>query len=302
MKKKLILSIVILVMMGCIIIERNKYPKGALLSSGNWNIEMPKLCHLKEIKSDKQGINEMDETVDIQASWQKNMKMWESHSFLLENEKSREPGYQIVTSVYSEEDRIYFEYPQIQGMEDWAKQERINTIIYEDLIKTQITNALESKGDSLQPDDKIVGDLEYAVTLQSERMLSIFYFGRTAFENAHMRFGAAHGITIDLETETILKLDDFMAIDETLVQKIKESSYVMCPPLFYNNDKETYQFVLEGIRNRDGELILSGLNEEYPLSSCGFYMAPDAVVISIDIDYYLGDYALIMFPNSEYEG
>ena len=303
--KKLILIVTILVMIGCIITERNNgYSKGILLSSRNWNIEIPKLYHLKEAESDKQGINEMDETADIEAleaSWQKNVKMWERHSSLLENEKSREPGYQIVTSVYSEEDRVYFEYPQIQGMEDWAKQERINAIIYEDLIKTQITNVLESKGDSLQPDDKIVGNLEYAVTLQTERILSVFYFGRTAFENAHMRFGAAHGITIDLETETVLKLDDFMEINESLVQKIKESPYVMCPPLVYNNDKETYQFVLEGIQNRDGELILSGLNGEYLVSSCGFYLVSDAIVISIDIDYYLGDYALIMFPNSEYE-
>ena len=111
----------------------------------------------------------------------------------------------------------------------------------------------------------------------------------------------SHGITIDLETETVLKLDDFMEINETLVQKIKKSPYVMCPPLVYNNDKRTYQFVLEGIRNRKDKMLLSGLNGENLISNYGFYMAPDAVVISIDIDYYLGDYVLIMFPNSEYE-
>lgn len=146
--KKLILIVTILVIIGCIIIEKNNsYAKGMLLSSRNWNIEIPKLRHLKRAESRKQEIS-IEKAADIEAleaSWQKNVKMWERHSSLLENEKRREPGYQIVTSVYSEEDRIYFEYPQIQGMEDWAKQERINAIIYEDLIKTQITNVLESK-------------------------------------------------------------------------------------------------------------------------------------------------------------
>ncbi|MEH2960517.1 hypothetical protein, partial [Candidatus Merdisoma sp. JLR.KK006] len=299
MKKKLTLLAAILGIIGCVILGRNKdHDKGVLLSSGNWNIEIPQLCHLKRAKSSKQEISKIEGIVNIEASWQKNVKMWERHGSLLENEKSRECGYKIVASVYTEEDRVYFEYPQIQGMEDWAKQERINTIIYEDLIKTQITNAL---GASLGPDDKMVGNLEYAVTLQTERILSVFYFGRTAFENAQMRFGAAHGITIDLETETVLKLDDFMEINETLVQKIKKSPYVMCPPLVYNNDKRTYQFVLEGIRNRKDKMLLSGLNGENLISNYGFYMAPDAVVISIDIDYYLGDYVLIMFPNSEYE-
>ena len=130
-------------MIGFIIIEKNNsYAKGMLLSSRNRNIEIPKLRHLKRAESRKQEISRIEKAADIEAleaSWQKNVKMWERHSSLLENEKSRECGYKIVTSVYTEEDRVSFEYPQIQGMEDWAKQERINTIIYEDLIKTHTT-------------------------------------------------------------------------------------------------------------------------------------------------------------------
>lgn len=107
--------------------------------------------------------------------------------------------------IYTEQrNEIEIYYPQLSGLEDTAKEKRINTLIEEDVKK--VIGEKNKEGD----DTLYCINLDFEIKFLNENMLSILYTGRRGYimpGRARM-IGKAIGTTIDIEEEKIITLKD----------------------------------------------------------------------------------------------
>lgn len=200
---------------------------------------------------------------------------------VISEEQKESSGYQIKSEIYQENDKLAFQYPQISGLDDKEKERAINELILADLIETRIRSVLEDDGSGyIQPWDRVIGNLEYEITLQTSDILSVFYEGYTALEASSRFYETSYSITIDLQNAVKLELSDFVEIDDAFVEKIKESNVVKNMELENKEaSEELYEHLLKALQELENERIINGLkNKEMDY---GFYLMSDALVISI---------------------
>ena len=96
-------------------------------------------------------------------------------------------------------------YPQLAGLEDGAKEERINDLIEEDVKK--LIGEKNKEGD----DTLYCLDLDYEVKFLNDRIISILYKGGHGYISAGHGYPAkAVATTIDLEEEKVISLKDIV--------------------------------------------------------------------------------------------
>lgn len=101
-------------------------------------------------------------------------------------------------------------YPQLAGLEDGAKEERINALIEEDVKK--LIGEKNKEGD----DTLYCLTLDYEVKFLNDRIISILYKGRRGYimpGRARMP-GIVMATTIDLEEEKVIALKDVADISK----------------------------------------------------------------------------------------
>ena len=160
-------------------------------------------------------------------------------------------GYYIENTVYSP-NGSYIEYPQLYGMDDQDVEYKLNNMIKDFITKKSgITKEMET---FLLPDgiiwtDTLTVNYNYEITLQTSEILSILFRGSSDFQSSpmdHYTNQEAYGLTIDIKTQTELKLADFASLNEELVEKIQDAPAVNS--FGENIDEEEKQAML-GINN-----------------------------------------------------
>lgn len=82
--------------------------------------------------------------------------------------------YSIIAETYSQ-DEINIKYPQIQGLNDDTKEKKINELIKNDFIETQIKPVDFSNGEILEL------ELDYEVKMHTPEFLSVLYTGDSRY-------------------------------------------------------------------------------------------------------------------------
>ena len=203
-------------------------------------------------------------------------------------------GYYIENTVYSP-NGSYIEYPQLYGMDDQDVEYKLNNMIKDFIMKKSgITKEMET---FLLPDgiiwtDTLTVNYNYEITLQTSEILSILFRGSSDFQSSpmdHYTNQEAYGLTIDIKTQTELKLADFASLNEELVEKIQDAPAVNS--FGENIDEEEKQAML-GINNIDDKKkILEGLKNEYAFYT--YCISEKTLIISIPVAHASGDYMLL---------
>lgn len=202
--------------------------------------------------------------------------------------------YQIENTIYSR-NGSYIEYPQINEMTDQNVQYKLNSMIKNYIMEK--SGIMEKMETFLLPDgtawtDILIVNYNYEITLQTSEILSILFRGSSDLQSSpmdHYINQEAFGITIDIKTQTILKLEDFIPLDDELVKKIKEAPAISS----YDKDidEEEKQAMLETYENDDKNRILEGLKNEYAFYT--YCVSEKSLLISVPVAHASGDYMLL---------
>ncbi len=204
-----------------------------------------------------------------------------------------EADYQIITETY-EQGEIKLRYPQITGYEDEKKQEEINTMIRDDLMKTQVDEVLESiENDYLEIIPHL--NLDYEITMQTAEILSILYTGNYQETNEFYSdpyWFIVDALTIDMRNGRRLEITDFVDVDEELVKRIKECRDYTNEIIRNEQDKEDLSIVIQEARS---DFIIEGLLDGH--GEYQFCVTPDALKVSIGTVHVGGDYIIFTLKN-----
>jgi hypothetical protein len=205
--------------------------------------------------------------------------------------ETKKQPYSITTATFSQ-DNIKIQYPQIKGLGDNSKEKTINDLIKNDVLNSQVEAPTKYYQDATNTKVKLTLDLKYQVTMNTNELLSVIYTGDVNIEGSAHPTKAIYAITIDLKNATKLKLSDFTIIDTNLAQKIKQSTAVTNEAVKNGMDKND---LITAIQNTDDQTLIKGLKEEWAYNT--FYVTPNSLVVSVDVDHASGDYALIELPG-----
>lgn len=202
------------------------------------------------------------------------------------------PGYTIETASFSQ-DEISIDYPQIKGLGDSAREQKINDYIKNDIWNSQVAKVIDGYND-IDMDIKLSVDMGYTVTLSTGKLLSIEYSGSAYIEGGAHPNNYFYGVTIDLESAERLKLSDFVTIDGALVEKLRSSAKAL---KLFDGTEENNAIIEEILGNLD-----TG-DDHFPIwllhndRESNFCLKPDALVVSVYISHAAGDYALVEIPG-----
>ena len=212
--------------------------------------------------------------------------------------KNTEADYEIITAIY-EQGKIKIEYPQITGLLDEQKQEKINELIRDDLLETQVYEVLEHLDLENEYCEEIYHlELKYEIKAQTAEILSILYTGDSLIETLYNEYYSTYysydvdALTLSIEEAKKLELADFVDVNEELVKRIKECTNYTNPTVKTQKDKEGLKIV---IQEADEEFIIRGLSKCY--GSYQFCVTPDELIISIETVHAGGDYILFTLQN-----
>lgn len=203
-------------------------------------------------------------------------------------------GYQLSKATLSRNDS-YIEYPQFCGMDDPDAEYSLNRMIEEFIIeKSGIMKEMET---FLFPDgttwtDVLTVDFNYEITLHTPEIISILFRGNEDFQSSpvdHYKNQDIYGITIDIERQTELGIEDFVSLDNELLEKIKKAPAISA--FNENLSEEDKRINLDMIISIDENRILEGLkNEEFCYAYC---LSEDALIIAVPVAHAGGDYMLL---------
>ncbi|MCL2885109.1 MAG: hypothetical protein FWF49_06465 [Oscillospiraceae bacterium] len=197
---------------------------------------------------------------------------------------STAPVSYTVSSVTKSEGTNSFTYPQLSGLADTAVQSAVNALMYNDAWNAAI-------GYYIDYYEEPIADIEYTVTFQlalcTDRLLSILYTGYTYDTTAPHPNGVWYGQTIDLQTGALLKLSDFVPVDQSLVDTVKNSTNFSCKVDISNDE------LMQTLRDNhwNDQAWLDDLNSDQ------FYLTPVALIIIFRIDHAVGDQAWFTLPG-----
>ncbi|SFR65222.1 PdaC/SigV domain-containing protein [Anaeromicropila populeti] len=234
------------------------------------------------------------ETQDNQAEIQETPQ---TATTTVEEQSTKSPenlSYQINTAKF-DQDGINIAYPQIEGWGDSAAEQEINELIKKEIWDSQVQEVLtDYEGEEI----KLTINLQYQVTCSTDEILSIMYTGDFYVEGGAHPNNVFHGITIDLKNKKKLYLSDFTAIDDEMIQLLKQSKTVKNPVLDeFADDKEAAEFkdiLLDEVKNINSDTVWMLIFR----SEDNFYVTENSLVISIDISHAIGDYMLVEVPGN----
>lgn|GEM_PF-3889706 len=177
------------------------------------------------------------------------------------------------------QDQIHIQYPQFFGLPDKKKQDELNEFIAQDALKHILHH--EDFGDIV--DDIGYSNREYKVTLSTPELISIFYVGEEYMKGGMHPYPMAQCLTIDVNTMRVLKLSDFVTVDEAFISRILASDDV-----FSTRDDFTKQQIIE-ILHRTVESIDAEPDFYVTPNSIGILMPPAGCYVWVEIKDEKGD-------------
>jgi hypothetical protein len=167
-------------------------------------------------------------------------------------------------------DKITFEYPQLDGSKDLVKEKNANL-----RISTFVMNCIFNRAEgNLQDIDCF--EMTYRLGICTPDLISIVFEGLSQTGQGAV-CEATYTLTFDVNSLRILKLSDFVVIDDIFVDKIFSSSSLICR----NNTLSANQ-MQELVHNLwTKESILEYLIKQNKQPE--FYVTPNSIVVCLSI-------------------
>lgn len=202
-----------------------------------------------------------------------------------------EATYTIEMKEY-EYKNIHVDYPQVKGLGDKRKEDKINRLIENHLIAGIIADNPDH-----EPPDESGMELECRVALQSQELFSYCYVG-VGFRDDGVHRGRPTELfcfmTIDMKEAEELWLSDLVDINETLIKRLKSSTDISNRLLEQDpNNQILRESLLYTIKRADIELEIDYLEE----GECGFIMEPETLTVEMPAMVCDGDYVLVRLPG-----
>lgn len=192
----------------------------------------------------------------------------------------------IEEKVYSNQEgynEIEIIYPQLHGMKDKDKENRINCLIENDIKKIL-------KQNSLFDEDNLFLHLSYEVKFLNENIVSIVYKGgEGAVHNVQTRSDAILlATTIDMENEVTIALNNFINDFDALSSLLLEDKFESITA--WDGIKGGYK-ISQYYRGSKRELLLEHLLTEEDLDISNQYIewytdGNNLIIVNLDSGYY----------------
>lgn len=195
--------------------------------------------------------------------------------------------YMIETAECQSGD-IYAEYPQILGLAEKTKENNINRLIAYHILGDKIGRPLV-----FQNVNGLHMELESRVTHRTSGFFSFYCTGKTYLEGDRPT-DVFYSMTFDMKEAKELILSDLVDIDETLVDRIKNSTDITNQKLEENPDNETLrESLLAAIQEKDTLQYMEFLAEWEDR----FVLEQNALIVTMEVSPDDGDYVLIRLPG-----
>lgn len=226
-------------------------------------------CTSKQVdtKTANNNISQTNNTSKVGSSTQNNSSQNNS-------ENQSVATYQLFEETYKYKDTI-IHYPQITGLDDIIKQNKINSIIKDDALY-QRTNV-----------DNLGVEIKYTIELNNTDILSIKYEGIEYFKGAAHPNDVFYTTNIDIATGSKLRLLDLVNIDHNLVNSYRKGTYIN----FLGVSASDLTNKINAERS-DTDLIKAfNLADENNTSEVSSYLTSDNLVISTQEPFAIGSHA-----------
>lgn len=208
-----------------------------------------------------------------------NIKDNTNNSTSQQNDTVQSEQYKFNMGVYMK-DKVRVSYPQLTGLADIAKQDKINNMLREKAISVHISNQADA-------DQSYEAESNYSIKCDRDNVISILYTSYANFENSAHPFNIAYAITIDVKNAKELKLTDFVSkVDDTFITKLKSGKYI--GEFAEEEQKNIYGVAFDGYESNQ-DIINVVLNQRGYEESC-FYVTPNTIGISLPVPHFAGDH------------
>lgn len=183
--------------------------------------------------------------------------------------------YEITRETYSSPN-IKINYPQIIGLSDKDKQERINKIIKKDALA--VVNGYSDR-------DEVSMNIDYEIKFQNAGLLSIKYSGIRNSKNTPHPTNEFYTSNINIYEGCRLRLKDIVNVDNNFVEKVKKGTFIAVSPeitskmVNYTNDQ-----LIEAFSTAD---LINHRENGYGAYS---YFTNDSYGISVEVSHVIGDH------------
>ena len=189
-------------------------------------------------------------------------------------EKSKSMDYDINKTTYTNK-QITINYPQITNLSDSSKQKKIN-----ELIKTQGLSILNDYSESI---NNLNLKINYEIKWKSSNILSIEYSGTAYVKGtAHPSNGVFNTTNININTESVIKLQDIVTINKDFAEKYKNAKYKS--PIDELNSESNGE-----IKKYLANFAINDLLQQFKDKKSRFYFTKDSLGINIDVPHAIGD-------------
>lgn len=178
---------------------------------------------------------------------------------------------EIIKNSY-EYDNIKIDYPQIQGNKEKEKEQRLNKLIKDNILRIL---------DYYDVDNINNLTIEYEISYKNSKILSIKYFGLGSLIGSSYPNNIFYTTNLNIVDESIIQLNDIIDVNETLISQFK------------NEEFKPSENGEEPLRKAQAEFIKNLSNEEISriVKKGTFYLNPNTLGISIEVIHAIGDHA-----------
>ena len=195
------------------------------------------------------------------------------------SESSTPDEYTIEDDQYNVEN-VIIKYPRLK---------------YSDENKTNIISALVESGGMLgtkyyDSQDKLNMNIKYKIKRKNKKIISIVFEGTGYVEGAAYANNHLYSVNVDLKNKSLLKLSDFVDVNEELAEKIKNGTVS-------DEQKEAFNTLTsQDILNK---LSVYDEVDNFKPDQSYSYLTEDSLGIILPVEHALGDYIQVEVPLSE---
>lgn len=166
---------------------------------------------------------------------------------------------------------------------------------YSDENKTNIISALVESGGMISTkyyddQDKLNMNIKYKIKRKNKKIISVVFEGTGYVEGAAYANNHLYSVNVDLKNESLLKLSDFIDINEELAEKIKNATVS-------DEQKEAFNTLTsQDILNK---LSVCDEVDNFKSDQSYSYLTEDSLGIILPVEHALGDYIQVEIPLSE---
>ena len=201
---------------------------------------------------------------------------------------SAQPGgevYQVVRQTY--EDRaISVSYPELSGMNDAEKQQRLNQLIRSEALAI----LADYEASELE---KLTVKLDYVIVRQDSKLFSVRFNGNRFLKGTAYPSRLVQSVNLDIQAGRKLRLPEIVQLHEQFVEAIKNGRMNAVEGVTWEKLRLDNKRLLKALLQAD-----SATSTENP-SRAFSYFTQDGIGISIGVIHALGDHVEFELPLAE---